>query len=181
MAITWETYPNSSWESGTTYREGARVTNPPSTYAAPNVYQATTGGVSDLYSSGPTGTDPDTPITDGTVVWVHLGPYTGSVVDVAPELASEAGASTFLHLAENMCADADVWGSILDDGRRYLAAHFGQLARLKGRGMVASESVGPLSRSYASLMGPQSFHLTSAGRVYETLARSTSALFGSVP
>ncbi len=179
-AITWESPPESSWEGGTAYIVGQRVTNPPSIYDAPNVYVVSVGGVSELYGTGPTGTDPAVPITDGTVEWTYLGAWVGSVVDAAPELTGEAGAATFLRMAENMCADANLWGSLLDDGRRYLAAHFGQLARLKGKGMVTAEAVGPLSRSYAALMGSQVFDLTGAGRMYETLARSV-ACFGSVP
>jgi hypothetical protein len=159
---------------------GARCINPATTGGVPNVYKATVGGISSNAGSGPTGTT-TTPITDGTVTWLYLGAYSGSVVDIAPELAGEVGASTLLTLAESMCADADLWGDIFDDGRRYLAAHFGQLSRLRGKGMITSEGVGPLSRSYAQLMGPNMWQLTAAGRVYETLARTTGALFGSVP
>jgi hypothetical protein len=181
VAITWETTPAILWQAGTVYPPGSRVINPPTPYDLPNTYYASVGGTSDLYGVGPTGTDPNTPITDGTVLWLYIGAWTGAVVDVAPELASAPGANVMLAMAENMCADVNVWGSILDDGRRYLAAHFGQLARLRGKGMITAESVGPLSRSYATLMGPLMWNLTAAGRAYETLARSTSAIFGTVP
>ncbi len=179
MAITWES-SGPAWTPNTAYPVGSRVVNPPSAGAQPNVYRATTGGTSGN-AGGPVGTDPAAPITDGTVTWVYLGQWSGAVVDIAPELAAEPGAATMLKLAEDMCADSDLWGSILDDGRRYLAAHFGQLARLRGKGMITSEAVGPLSRSYAALMGPTMWHLTAAGRVYETLARSTGSCLGTVP
>jgi hypothetical protein len=178
VAIAWD---NSGWEAGAAYPVGARIINPPSAGAAPNVYEATAGGTSDPYGTGPTGTDPDSPITDGSVVWKYLGEFTGSVVDVAAELAGFAGARVMLKLAEKLCADASLWGDILDDGRRYLAAHLAQLSLLEGRGPVSSESVGPISSSYASLVADDALMLTPAGRTYRTLARTTPALFGSVP
>lgn len=180
MAITWESSAVSQWAVSTAYAHGARVVNPPSAGAALNVYEATVGGTSSASAGGPVGTT-STPIVDGTVTWSYLGTWTGAVVDVDAKLASLAGSRTLLQLAETIVSDAVLWGSLFDDGRRYLAAHYGQMARLNGKGMISSEGLGPLSRSYAALMGTTTYGLTSAGLMFRTLARSTVALFGSVP
>ena len=178
MAITWDA---AVWSTSTAYPVGARVVNPASTGAAPGVYQATVGGSSATTGSGPTATTGT--ISDGSVRWVYLGPSTGSVVDVAPELHATAAPAqqVFLALAESVVADAALWGDLFDDGRRYVAAHFGQLARNRGHGQVTSEGVGSLSRGYASTAGNDDWSLTPAGRIFASLAGLTSAPLGAVP
>jgi len=170
MAITWA---GAAWAFSTAYFVGDRVVN------GGNVYRCTAKGAS-ATSGGPTGTD--SAITDGTVTWAYAGPDAGSVVDVAPELATATAAEqrAWLTLADRLVADADLWGDLLDDGRRFLAAHFGQLARLQGHGQVTSETVGELSRSYAALQGDSDTSLTTMGRAFMALARSTVATLGLV-
>jgi hypothetical protein len=170
MAITWS---GTAWVALTAYAVRARVVN------GGNVYVCITAGTS-AAATGPTGTDSD--ITDGTVHWQYLGVYTGCVLDVAPELSAIAAGSqgVFLALADNLVSDIDVWGDLLDDGRRYLAAHFGELSKFRGHGPITAQTVGPLSRSYASLTGAFAVDLTSAGRMYMDLVRTTSAVLGLV-
>lgn len=178
MALTWST--SDAWAASTPYALLVRVYT-----AAGNVYQCVQAGTSGL--AAPTGTG--TGITDGTVKWDYLGAYTGSVTDYAPDLASgtpvitPAAQGVFLNLADKLVSDLDVWqarvrGDLIDPGRAYLAAHFGQLSRLRGHGPVTSEAVGPLSRGYASLVGPFAVDLTPAGRQYMDLVRTTTAIFG---
>jgi len=170
VAITWA---GAAWAFSTGYFVGDRVVN------GGNVYQCTAKGISDT-SGGPTGTT--SAITDGTVTWAYLGPDAGSVVDVAPDMATATAVEqrAWLALAERLVADADLWGDLLDDGRRFLAAHFGQLSRLQGHGQVTAEGVGELSRSYAALQGDSDTSLTSAGRGFAALMRSTVAVLGLV-
>lgn len=172
MAIAWD---GAAWQPTTPYAVSARVVN------GGNVYQCVGAGTS-AGSGGPTGTGAG--IVDGGVTWNYLGPFTGAVLDVAPELATGSpviapeAQSTLLALAEQLVASLDIWGTLLDDGRRYLAAHLAELSRLRGRGPITAESVGPLSRSYATLMGTRSLQLTPAGRMYLDLIRTTKAVFG---
>lgn len=170
MAITWD---GAVWLPATTYALRARVVN------GNNVYQCITEGTS-ATSGGPTGTSSD--ITDHTAHWKYLGVYSGSVVAVASELATVDVVTQFVYLglAELLVADTTVWGDLLDDGRRFLAAHFGQLAKFRGHGPITSESVGPLSRSYASLTGDFAVDLTSAGRSYMDLVRTLPTVMGLV-
>lgn len=175
MAISWD---GAIWTASTAYAVNARVVN------AGNVYQCITSGTS-AGSGGPTTTASD--ITDGTCHWKYKGAYNLIfVTGVAPDLASgsptiTAGAQAlFLALAEELVADPAVWltDTLMDAGRAYLAAHFGQLSRLRGHGPVTSEAVGPVSRGYASMQGPFAIHLTSAGQAYMDLVRTTPAVFG---
>lgn len=65
------------WAASTAYTLGQRRRN------VGNVYQVLTPGTS-AGSGGPTGTDPATPITDGSVIWQFLGVGVGAaVVDAA--------------------------------------------------------------------------------------------------
>lgn len=170
MAITWS---GTAWASATAYALADRVVH------VGNVYTCTVAGTS-ANSGGPTGTGDE--ITDGTVTWSYLGPNTGSVVDVAPDVANVPAASqrVYLGLAERLAADLTVWGDLLDDGRRYLAAHFGELSILRGHGPITSEAVGALSRGYVALMGPFSTDLTPCGRVYKDLYMTLPTVLGYV-
>lgn len=105
------------------------------------------------------------------------------VIDVAPELAEIPASSqgAFLTTATTLVQDADVWGDLLPIGQAYMAAHLGQLWRLKGRGPISSEGVGALSRAYASLSGDRGvWDLTPAGQMFIALVLTTSASLGAV-
>ena len=177
MAIAWDADDN-AWGPSAPYAIGDRSIN------GGNVYGCTAAGTS-ATSGGPSGTD-SAPITDGTVTWLYLGPFTGAVTAVAPQLDAPGKAIApsaqlvFLNLAEQLVSDPDVWGTLLDDGRRYLAAHLAELSQLRGHGPVTASSVGPLSRSYASFIGPQAWMLTVSGRAYMDLVRTTTAVLGLV-
>lgn len=83
--------------------------------------------------------------------------WAADVVPIAPNLATAPAATQTLVLAiVDRQIDVGVWGAFADDGRRYLAAHLGTLAITGGAGAagpVTSESLGAMSRSYASLTG----------------------------
>jgi hypothetical protein len=104
------------------------------------------------------------------------------VVAIAPELVTTPvdGQNTILDDVNTQISDA-VWDSAAeaDMGRRYLAAHAGTLARLKGRGPITSESLGPQARSYGSLvaMATGSLALSAYGAEYERRARLQSCTF----
>lgn len=73
------------------------------------------------------------------------------VTAVAPELASTSTTTQnmILALVERwVSSDSRAWGSLADDGKRYLAAHLGTLVGNKS-GAISSESLGPMSRSYS--------------------------------
>lgn len=85
------------------------------------------------------------------VTWaqvVAIEPLAANVDDVAQEL--------FLATA-GLLVDVDEWGGLYDQGVLYMAAHLGLLSSwsLAGAGgasgPVTSESLGPMSRSYANL------------------------------
>lgn len=182
MAISWN---GASWTPSIFYTLNNRVVNPPivtvAPTQAPSVYRCTGSGIS-AGSGGPMGTSDA--ITDGTATWAYLGEFTGSVLDVASQLASgtptitPAMQAVFLRLAETQIADPLVWGDLLDDGRRYYAAYLGELARLRGVGPVTSESVGPISQSNAALLGDSSLMLTTSGRMFLELVSGLPTIFG---
>ncbi len=175
MAISWDGAP---WAGLTTYPPNARVVH------VGNCYFSAAGGVSSG-ATPPTDTS-STPITDSAVTWKYLGAFTGSVLDVAGELATgkpiitPSSQALFLSMAERRIGDLEMWGDFLEDGRRLLAAHFGQMYRLKGRGPITAQNVGPLSRSYASLTGEYATNLTPAGRMYDELIHTLPGIFGAV-
>ena len=178
MAISWD---GSKWAPSTPYLFGARVVwgsalNPG------GVYTCVATGTS-AASGGPTGTT-TAPITDGSVTWLYLGPFAGSVLSVAPEIESGSYPITpsaqlvFLNYVESIISDPCVWVNGLDVPRLYLAAHLAELSRQRGRGPVTSETVGPMSQATASLMGPLDLDLTPAGRVYASMVNQTTMVFG---
>ncbi len=172
MAIVWT---QTDWTPSTAYAVNARVIN------AGNVYVCRAAGVSSA-SGGPIWTFPA--VLDGTVTWDYLGAYLGvSVLGVAPYLYPAIGAlsqAIFLSLAEEQVSDPRMWfpAIVMDSARAYLAAHFGELLRLRGSGPITSESVDRLARSYASLVGPFAVQMTASGRAYMDLVRGTPAVFG---
>lgn len=109
----------------------------------------------------------------------------GDVTAVASELSSLAAASQtyILDLVNNRMVDDDAWGEYADDGRAYLAAHLGTIANGggSGSGAVTSETIGPLSRSYATPSDDGDLATTKYGRFYMTLMRMAIALPALVP
>lgn len=81
------------------------------------------------------------------VIWAN-------VVDIAPELSTVAAGSQTAYLAiAGRAVDPEVWGESTDDGVRYMAAHLATLGNgsgAGGAGAVTSETLGPMSRTYAS-------------------------------
>ena len=113
------------------------------------------------------------------------------VTAVAAELTTTAVASDtrtyVLDYVNNRAIDGDVWGEFADDGKRYLAAHMATMA-ISGSGGAAGpvilETLGPMSRSYAttaSTSGDDSLSLTRYGREYLRLLRIAVAVPGIVP
>jgi hypothetical protein len=104
------------------------------------------------------------------------------VVDIAPELSTIAtGTQTkILAMVGRQVANVDNWGELIDDASAYLAAHLATLTQKLGNGPTASEGVGPLNRSYVSLLQFGMLGQTSYGIEYLRLARMTPAVLGSV-
>jgi len=95
------------------------------------------------------------------------------VVNIAPALTASAiptGMQAALLTRVQTEVDDDAWGEYADFGRAYLAAH---LATIRfNTGAITSESVGPLSRSYAMLPITQSLLATTMfGMEYLRLLR----------
>ncbi len=99
-----------------------------------------------------------------SIVW-------SDVSDFAPELASLPTAQQDSILASlPLQMSEDVWGTQLDLGAVYLAAHLGTVAKRKGAGgAVQSQSVGQVSRSFAAGAGASPFASTAYGMLYENL------------
>ncbi len=175
MAISWD---GQAWVTLTAYAVNARVVQ------VGNVYQCSVAGTSG--ATGPVGTT--SPQTDGSVTWLYLGAYAGYfVLGFAPELATGSPTITltyqtmYLNLAESLVVDTRIWlGPLLDQGRAALAAHYGEMGRLRGHGPITAEAVGALSRGYAALMGKSDLDLTTGGRAYAGLLGVTPAVFGAV-
>jgi len=91
------------------------------------------------------------------------------VVGIAPELVSvETATQTAILAVVSRQIDGDAWGEFADDGAKYLAAH---LASIRGNeGLVTTETLGQMSRSYAlppGIMG--SLALSTYGAEYKRL------------
>ncbi len=170
--ITWA---GTAWARVTAYAVGQRVVN------GANVYRASAAGTSAASpATGPSGTG--TAITDGGVTWDYSGPVSAlTVVAVAPELSTAAAASqvALLDLAVGHC-DAAEFGDDYDAAVAYLAAHAATVARLEGAGPVTAEGVGPLSRSYASLISFGTLGLSSYGIMFKDLVSRTPGALGIV-
>lgn len=104
------------------------------------------------------------------------------VVAIAPELADVAVPTQVALLAHaERLVNRAAWGTLADDGVKYLAAHLGTLTRSKGKGPVASEAVGSLSRSYGSLVAlAGTWGQTSYGAHYVQLTRMLPTVLGAV-
>lgn len=105
------------------------------------------------------------------------------VVAIAPELiALNANSQTQILQIVDRQINADAWGSLADDGRRFLAAHYGSLALRKGSGFITEEHVGQLGRSYAvPAWLKSSLGLTSYGIEYRRLTTLLPSVLGMVP
>jgi Protein of unknown function (DUF4054) len=101
------------------------------------------------------------------------------VTVIAPALSSaSAQLQTKILAIVGRQVDVDVWGEFSDDGQLYLAAHLGTITSSGGvqAEWLTSESVGPLSRSYAmppGIMGKLS--TTRFGVEYERLLKIAAA------
>ena len=104
------------------------------------------------------------------------------MIGVASELATLGAEQqrSILDTVDRQVADPEVWGSYLDDGARYLAAHLGTLSKLKGKGPVTAEAVGNISRSYANMLQLGVLGTTPYGLEYGRLVRLTTASLGEV-
>lgn len=104
-----------------------------------------------------------------------------NVTDIAPELSVIVSATRTAILAQvNVELSVSVWGTLIDIGRAWLAAHIatGILRRGTG-GQVTSETVGSVSRSYAATDGT-GYSGTSYGQEFERLLLNLSAARFSV-
>jgi hypothetical protein len=104
------------------------------------------------------------------------------VVAVAPELSAtpEESQTALLGYATAQ-VEPTVWGDLTNNGIVYLAAHLATLARLRGGGMVTSERVGALARTYqTSKAGDGALELTSYGAEYRRLLKLLAVAVGAV-
>ncbi len=101
------------------------------------------------------------------------------VVLMASELSAlsyERGEQILEDVAEQM--NEDVWGTRVNLGARYLAAHLGTLDLRRGTGgPVTSETVGPVSRTYSASIADGAGRLgsTTYGLEYERLMMTLPA------
>lgn len=109
------------------------------------------------------------------------------VLAIAPELTTAsvpvATQTVLLAIAERQIDD-DAWSDFADDGRRYLTAHLGSLYVSGGSagGAVTSETLGPMSRSYAQGSTEDgSLGTTKYGVFYRHLIRLLPCSLGFVP
>src|SRR5688500_9353808 len=102
------------------------------------------------------------------------------VVNIAPELSTLPLASQTAILADvALQMNADAWGSKLDLGSKWLAAHLATVGPRRSGvgGPVVSESVGSVSRAYAASVaaGASQLGSTSYGLEYERLLLTLAA------
>ncbi len=92
-----------------------------------------------------------------------------NVTAVAPELSTVAVATQTAILAQvNSELSTAVWGSKIEIGRAWLAAHLGTIAGIEeGGGVVQSETVGAVSRTYA--VGSGDYTSTAYGNEFNRL------------
>lgn len=104
------------------------------------------------------------------------------VLLIAPELSTISGGQWTAILAQvTMQMDATAWGTWLDKGAVYLAAHLATMTKRVGTaGAVQSESVGSVSRSYAvsSSVDGAALRSTSYGMEYSRLLNLLAAARG---
>lgn len=112
--------------------------------------------------------------------------WTADVAAIAPDLSTTPTATQTLILAiVDRQIDDDQWGIYADDGRRYLAAHLGTLARSgigNTAGPVTSETLGAMSRSYGTVQGVTGpLSATRYGVEYERLMHLACGFVGFAP
>lgn len=180
MATVWV---RTAWAQNTAYAIGARVVNASvlvDLIPLPCVYRCAVAGTSAASGTGPDGTDPTVPITDGGVTWQFQGPLGAEVLAFAPQL-STVGAleqTSLLDLVTSTVGD-DWYVSQADPARAYLAAHYATMIALKGHGFVSSEAVGALSRSYGMAPGIiGDLALTSYGAAFKRMQLGTGGMLG---
>jgi hypothetical protein len=104
---------------------------------------------------------------------------------VAPELSTlpEATQLAILSFVGKQLS-SEVWGDRLDLGLAYLAAHLGTISKRGGTGpggVIASETVGPSSRSYAvAAAAPGALGSTLYGQEYQRLTQGLATCRGTV-
>jgi hypothetical protein len=113
-------------------------------------------------------------------------PSWADVVAIAPGDAAAftamdpAAQAALLGYATAQC-NPGAWGALLNNGIVYLAAHLAKLGLLRGAGQVTEESVGQLSRSYATMQGLKgSLGMTSYGAEYRRLLKLLPTALGAV-
>lgn len=106
------------------------------------------------------------------------------VTDLAPELSTvPIGKQDFILARVNSELSANVWGKRLNMGRVYLAAHLAS-RKTAGTGAVTGETVGSVSRQYATpmMLQPGSFFSTVYGEEYMRLvSQNPLARFALAP
>lgn len=101
------------------------------------------------------------------------------VVNIAPELSTVATDTQTAILADvALQMPAEVWGTMLDTGSKYLAAHLATVTSRRGgggAGPLTSETVGQVSRSYAAPLKATSIMSTPYGVEYDRLLMNLPA------
>lgn len=115
-------------------------------------------------------------------VWTDVVAIGGDTKGDGPAFAalSNAAQTAYLSTAIALC-NAAAWGTLLNIGIVYLAAHLAKLGLLKGTGAVTQEALGQMSRSYAQVQGLKgSLGLTSYGAEYKRLIGLLPTSIGAV-
>lgn len=95
------------------------------------------------------------------------------VVNIAPELATVSGGSQTEFIADvQLQMNPCVWGSKLNLGAAYLAAHLATVSRRKGiAGALTEEHAGAVGHGFSALKGLSPLETTSYGLEYLRLLR----------
>lgn len=112
-----------------------------------------------------------------SISWTDVSNLDASLATVA------IGTQTLILSIVDRQVDADAWGTFVDDGKLFLAAHFGRLYGQGGAaGPVTSETLGPMSRSYGMPVGiTGALATTKWGIEYERLMRIALGVASFVP
>jgi hypothetical protein len=98
------------------------------------------------------------------------------VLLIAPELSGVADDTWDALIADAaLQMNVDVWGTRYNLGAKYLVAHLATLTTRRGSPLVSSQTVGPVSVSYAvgtPTDGGSDLESTPYGREYRRLARA---------
>lgn len=97
-----------------------------------------------------------------------------NVSNIAPELATvPIGMQTEILADTLLMMSPTVWGSKFDMGRKYLAAHLATLDRRRGAGgMLAGQTVGAVSRTFAAPSSSNFYSTTSYGQTYQEILKT---------